>query len=179
MEKTCLKCGKVGHTTGNPLDACTHCGAIYAKVEAAHANAGLRPKAAPAPAPIPELPAGLLATGKRAATVKASHTSREQFVEQLRQESLYPTTRWWVNAVHKVVTIFCIIMCVIIAIGALMSSFFSGKAVLLGTFIGAAVFGIFWLFSKISTELAMAVVDMADASVRTAYTQECGEQEKS
>ncbi|MDD2610678.1 MAG: hypothetical protein PHX60_13515 [Giesbergeria sp.] len=70
-------------------------------------------------------------------------------------------------------------MCVIIAIGALMSSFFSGKAVLLGTFIGAAVFGIFWLFSKISTELAMAVVDMADASVRTAYTQECGEQEKS
>lgn len=54
MEITCDKCGKVGHTTGNTMDGCPHCGAIYTKVEAAMAKGPLRAKAPAADAPLPK-----------------------------------------------------------------------------------------------------------------------------
>ena len=49
MEKTCLKCGAVGTSNGDPLDACGNCGAIYSRVEEALAKKVLEQKTEASP----------------------------------------------------------------------------------------------------------------------------------
>lgn len=147
MDKKCLKCHHIADVPGLETDACPKCGAIYAKVEEYLRNN----------------PAATSPT-RRGTPLKAA-SDRDAFVEQLRMDSLYPTARWWVNLVHTIITA----LCVLLGIGVLVALFKGEVAGALIVGIGAILL---WLGSRIMKELMQMMIDMCDASVRTAFQQE-------
>jgi len=146
MEKKCLKCQHNANVPGLTTDACPQCGAIYAKVEEYLRN-------------------NQAAVPPRRASAAVAQTGRDVFIAQLRQDSLYPTARWWTNLVHAIVTI----MCIIFGVGSLaaIGNGFVGGALIVLVFIV-----LLWLASRVMKELTQMFIDMCDASVRTAYQQE-------
>lgn len=149
MERQCLKCQHVANVPGLPTDECPQCGAIYTRVEE-----HLRNKQAGAIAPTP----------KPQAQRRAQHSTRLSYVEDLRNETLYPTSRWWVNLVHTIITVVC-------AVGAIGALFVLTKSVAAGL-AALAVLLVVWLTSRIAKEMCQMIVDLCDASVRTAYQAE-------
>lgn len=161
MEKKCLKCGHVANVPGLPTDACPACGGIYAKVEEYIRNNDM--------APVARQTANASPAKQPKQNIRTS--SRAEYVELLRSESLYPTARWWINITHTVITALC-------ALGAVFCFIVLGKAGAIGPLLGALAFAaLLWLASRIMKELGLMIIDLCDASVRTAFSQEMQAQE--
>lgn len=155
MNKTCQKCGHTAEIAGHPDEACPQCGGIYAKVDAYIRDHG----------PIKHVQS----SQPHAAAVQrgsAQPMSRDSYVALLRSQSLYPTARWWINLIHTVITVVCVL-------GAIIGVFVLGKAGEIGVLLGTLVFfALLWLGSRIMKELGLMVIDLCDAGVRTAYQAE-------
>jgi hypothetical protein len=130
MNKTCLKCGHANPSaSGDPLEACPSCGAIYSRVEAAwgvRQNGASASAAAPAPAPTvaPSPAAEVAAVG--------------EFAVWMRLESLYPTFRSLVELVYWV----WVVLAVVCFAGALVGAWNGvGAARVRWTFFGGLVLG--------------------------------------
>lgn len=165
----CLKCGHVNpHAAGSETEACPECGAIYSRVKAA-AAAGkpVRPSRAvdsgfqqadTASAPTPR---------KQVTPSQRRPASRTRYVESLRNETNYPAFR----TVVRFALFFGYFLAVCALIGGAVTSFRSG-----GTFwhllIGAGAGAFVYLLTRIWFELTVMIVDIADATVRTAENSE-------
>ena len=155
MARTCLKCGHVHpNATGDTLEACPSCGAIYSRVEAAMAQRGVapaRPAAASVQAPVQ-------ASAQRQ-PVRAATTG--DYVEQLRSQSIYPTFR-------SVVGIFAIVGYVLAALAA-AGAVFSLVKVNIGAGLLGLAFALFIvIITRMGKEMSLMVADASDALVRMA-----------
>ena len=173
MYRNCLKCGHANHeASGDELEACPSCGAIYSRVEAAW---GARPMVSRAPRPTGPA-AGEAAAGAGASSPAPSPTSAargagaaevsvEVFAERLRLESLYPTFRSLVQLVYWLF----VVLAVVCFAGALVGAWNGVGAARVGTFFGGVVVGLLFLIvAKVSREMSLMLADLADAAVRIA-----------
>lgn len=168
-EETCLKCGHVNPAAmGSETEACPQCGAIYARVKAALASGQparsgkLADSGAPfrgsAPAAPPKPPAKVHRYVGRAP---------DPYIVQLRDGTQYPTFRTVVRL--------GLFFGYLLAVGCLIGGFFTmfGRD---GTFwhllIGMGSGALIYLLTRIWFELTVMIVDIADASVRTAENSE-------
>ncbi len=149
MERKCLKCQHVANVPGLPTDECPQCGAIYTKVEAY-----LQSKQSAAIASLQKTPANR----------RSQSDARAAYVEDLRNETLYPTARWSVNLVHTIFTVLC-------AIGVIGGLFALTKSLAVGL-TALCVSILLWLTSRIAKEMSQMIIDLCDASVRTAFKAE-------
>ena len=160
MNKTCLKCGHPNpKASGDPLEACPSCGAIYSRVEAAW---GVRPNGASAgaaaTAPAHAAPAVPVPPPAEADTVG-------EFAVWMRLESLYPTFRSLVQLVYWLF----VALAVVCFAGALVGAWNGVGAARVGTFFGGLVIGLLFLIvAKVSREMSLMLADLADAAVRIA-----------
>ena len=160
MNKTCLKCGQSNpKASGDPLEACPSCGAIYSRVEAAW---GVRPNGAnagaAATAPAHPAPSAPVARPAEADTVG-------EFAVWMRLESLYPTFRSLVQLVYWLF----VVLAVVCFAGALVGAWNGAGASRVGTFFGGLVLGLLFLIvAKVSREMSLMLADLADAAVRIA-----------
>lgn len=154
MNKTCLKCGHSNPSaSGDPLEACPGCGAIYSRVEAAWQS---RPNGASAgaaaPAALPQ------------AWVEPAESVGE-FAIGLRVESLYPTFRSLVQVVYWVWVLLAVVCFGVALVGA-WNGVGAARA---GTFFGGVAMGLLILIiAKVTREMSLMLADLADAAVRIA-----------
>lgn len=167
--ETCLKCGHVNPAaTGSETEACPQCGAIYARVKAAMASG--KP-VRPAKAADSGFPAQVSAPAAQSKPTPKVHryTGRAPgpFIDQLRDGTQYPAFR----TVVRLGQVFGYILAACCLIGGFFTMF--GRD---GTFwqllIGAGVGALVFLLTRIWFELTVMIVDIADASVRTAENSE-------
>lgn len=157
MSRTCLKCGRANPSaSGDPLEACPGCGAIYSRVEAAWGvgpNGAGASAAAPAPVrPPPSAPAAEVAPVS-------------EFAVWMRLESLYPTFRSLVQLVYWLF----VVLAVLCFAGALVGAWNGVGAARVGTFFGGLVMGlVFLIVAKVTREMSLMLADLADAAVRIA-----------
>ena len=156
MQRKCLKCGHHNTAaTGDELEACPACGAIYSRVAAALA-ARTESRATES--------SGLGGrSGRRSGDVDV-----HDFAETLRAESLYPTFRSLVKLIYW----FLIALAILSALGTLML-IFTGSGV--GR-IGGVIAGIFStlffvLIARLTSETSLMLADLSDAAVRIAAKQ--------
>lgn len=148
MNRQCLKCNHVNPSaTGDALEACPACGAIYSRVEQAMASgAPVHKVAAPAASP-------------------AQQADVHEFVETMRADTLYPTFRGLANAnawLWNILAGLC-------GLGGLISLFTSsGSGRFIGLLGGAAFALFFYVMGKFFREMSHMLADLSDASVRTA-----------
>lgn len=160
MNKTCLKCGRPNPSaSGDPLEACPSCGAIYSRVEAAW---GVRPNGANAGAaattPAHAAPAAPVPPPAEAETVG-------EFAVWMRLQSLYPTFRSLVDLVYWV----WVAMAVVCFAGALVGMWNGvGTGRLVPLFAGVLLGLLFMVIAKVTRELSLMMADLADAAVRIA-----------
>lgn len=168
-EETCLKCGHVNPAaTGSETEACPQCGAIYARVKAAMASrqpmrsshgadSGFSARSG-APAAQPKSPPKVH---------RYTGHAPGPFIDQLRDGTHYPAFR----TVVRLAMFFGYVLAVCCLIGGFFTMF--GRD---GTFwhllIGAGVGALVFLLTRIWFELTVMIVDIADASVRTAENSE-------
>lgn len=157
MIRNCLKCGHTNtNATGDSMESCPSCGAIYSKVEAIWAQ---RPAAAEKS--VVSSPAA--ARSKRHA--HADDMAVAAFVDGMRAESLYPTFRVLVQLGYWVWMGFAALA----LIGAVSVLFTATGGFRIGGFaVGAAMALFFWVVGRLLRELALMFADLSDASVRTA-----------
>lgn len=173
MNKTCLKCGHPNpNASGDPLEACPSCGAIYSRVEAAW---GTRPMVSRAPRPTGPA-AGEAAAGAGASSPAPSPTSAargagaaevsvEVFAERLRLASLYPTFRGLVELLYWVVVLLAVLMFV----GGMFGAWAMSGTGSFASFVSGLVFGVFFLVvARVTREMSLMLADLADAAVRIA-----------
>lgn len=154
MNRNCLKCGNTNpNASGDPLEACPSCGAIYSRVEAAWQA---RPNGASAGAAAPAaLPRGWAEPAESVA----------EFAIGLRVESLYPTFRSLVQVVYWVWVVLAVVCFGVALVGA-WNGVGAARA---GTFFGGLVLGLLFLIvAKVSREMSLMLADLADAAVRIA-----------
>ncbi len=159
MKKTCLKCGHVNAAaTGDDLEACPSCGAIYSRVEAALAAKG---------ATAPRSPVQPVARRLQARTDDDMDVA--DFAKTMRAQSLYPTFRSLVKLFYW----FWILMAIFTAIGTAIAVWkMSGPAGF-----GLAITGLFAvlffvLVARLVSETSLMIADLSDAAVRLAAQQE-------
>lgn len=147
MNKTCLKCGHANPSaSGDPLEACPKCGAIYSRVEAAWA-------ATPRPA------------AERTAPRPEDAEPVEAFAVGLRIESLYPTFRGLVQIVYWV----WVVLAVLCFAAALVGVATGDGAARLWSFLGGVFLGVvFLIVGRVTREMALMLADLSDAAVRIA-----------
>lgn len=168
-EETCLKCGHVNLVaTGSETEACPQCGAIYARVKAAMASGQSVRSAKSADSGFPARNGGPAAPPKPPPKVhRYTGHAPGQFIDQLRDGTLYPAFR----TVVRLGQFFGYILAVCCLIAGFFSMF--GRD---GTFwhllIGAGTGALVFLMTRIWFELTVMIVDIADASVRTAENSE-------
>ena len=157
MNKTCLKCGHPNpNASGDPLEACPSCGAIYSRVEAAW---GVRPNGASA-SPASSAPAHPVAPAPAAEVAAVG-----EFAVWMRLESLYPTFRSLVELVYWV----WVVLAVVCFAGALVGAWNGVGAARAGAFFGGVVLGLLFLIvAKVTREMSLMLADLADAAVRIA-----------
>lgn len=158
MLRTCQKCNHANPSaTGDALEACPECGAIYSRVAAA-----LAAKAQGAPAPTaPAQPASAGAfTGRGSSTGSAG-----SFAERLRAESLYPTFRGLVRLIFFVWMALAALAFLTAAV-----ALWSGSGIArVGGFIGGVFFAVFFaVVAKVTKEAALMLADLSDAAVHIA-----------
>lgn len=138
---TCPKCRKLNsQPTGAPDEACPHCGVIYAKVRGHDFQL----------------------SGASAERRTQRRVTSADFIEQLREQSAYPTFR----AVVNISTIIGYVFGVATLIVGLIVSWRSESY---GLFFGTLVAGIGSLvLTRVFKELAMMLADMSDATIRMA-----------
>lgn len=149
MNRTCLKCKHVNpNASGEALEICPACGAIYSRVEAVNAMHGIDSVRSQKPASPPLV----------------KHTGIRTYAEIMRNESLYPTFRGMVN-INGWLWNF---LAAVTALGAVTTLFFgSGRERFLG-FVGGAAFAFFlYVMDRFFKELSLMLADLSDASVRT------------
>lgn len=158
MLKTCQKCGHPNPSaSGDPMEACPECGAIYAKAQPPLRR---QESAASSAAWPPSAPAAPLQSNEQTAS----------FIERLRSQSNYPAFRSVVSVMFWLGQA----LAALVLIGGLISAFglraYGGS---LGTFIGALVFAVLIsVFAKVGKEASLMLADMSDATVRMAERQE-------
>lgn len=176
MQRKCLKCDHVhAEATGDELEACPQCGAIYTRVEAvlqaraAEQAAVLRPKATSGYAAA----AALAAAERRHSTTFSASFDNEfnvhAFAETLRSESLYPTFR---NLVQLIYWIF-VVLAIVAAIGTVVVVLKGdGASRLIGGLTGLFMTLFSLVLGKLSREMSLMLADLSDAAVRIAAQQE-------
>ena len=169
MQRKCLKCGHINNSaTGEELEACPQCGAIYSRVEAALAArsaAGAAPMSArPAPTPPP-----ISSFAQRSQTKTEKELDVHEFAETMRSGSLYPTFR----SLVKVFYWFWMLLAVVAAIGTLVTVFMgSGLGRIGGGLVGLFGTLFFILLARLTSETSLMLADLSDAAVRIAAKQE-------
>lgn len=174
MQRKCLKCGHINSaSTGDALEACPQCGAIYSRVEAAlAARAAAGPNSVPA-RPIPPIqpatqpPAQPAARGTQARTEKELDVA--DFAEKMRSASLYPTFR----SLVKLISLFWMALAVGAAIVAVVV-LFKGNGIGRITGVLGGVFSCLFciLVARLTSEMSLMLADLSDAAVRIAAKQE-------
>lgn len=158
-QKTCLKCGHIASFEELAPQACSNCGAIYSKVEAAAAHgaplraaAAAKETAGAARMPAPRRPR------------REAWSDVQRFAERMRAESLYPTWRELV----KWVTWFWYAFAVISLLVTMVATRLSFVPTL--TAVGGAL--LVAIVTRVGKELSLMLADLADASVRVAAKQD-------
>lgn len=154
MDRTCLKCGHSNNlATGDQLEACPKCGAIYSRVEAAM-NSGFAVSAFDSKATA------------RNSTARASSSDPHSFAEKMREESIYPTYRSLTNAIYILGLCFAALW----AIGGIIALFVGEGGGKVGGFVIGVLLAIVTIFfTKLFREVSLMLCDMSDASIRTAH----------
>lgn len=167
--ETCLKCGHVNPlATGSPVDECPQCGAIYSRVKAAVAAGKPLRSGKSGDSGFQQVTETPLDNPKKVAA-QPPHRAyvRERYVETLRGDTHYPTFR----TVVRLGLFFGYLLAACALVGGAVSAFKSG-----GTawhiMIGAGAGAFLYLLTRIWFELTVMIVDIADASVRTAENSE-------
>ena len=147
MIRKCLKCSHVNsQASGDELEGCPECGAIYSRVEAAW---GARPVARPAAAAAP----------------LDAEVSVEDFAERMRRSSLYPTFRNLVEVLHWVL----LLLAAFVFVGGLLGAWQGQGAAAVGSFFFGLTFGLFFVVvARVSREMSLMLADLSDAAVRIA-----------
>lgn len=168
-EETCLKCGHVNPAaTGSETEACPQCGAIYARVKAAMASGQPVRSAKSADSGFPARNGAPAAPPKPPPKVHryTGHTP-EPFINNLRDGTHYPAFRTVVR-LGLFFGYFLAVCGVIGGIAAMINRDGTFWHLLIGLGAAAVVF----LLTRIWFELTIMIVDIADASVRTAENSE-------
>lgn len=168
-EETCLKCGHVNPAaTGSETEACPQCGAIYARVKAAMANRQPMRSSKGADSGFPARSSAPAASPKPPPKVhRYTGHAPEPFINQLRDGTHYPAFR----TVVRMAMYFGYILAVCCLIAGFFSMF-GRDGTLWNLLIGAGVGALVFLLTRIWFELTVMIVDIADASVRTAENSE-------
>lgn len=161
-QKTCRKCGHVAAFEGAEPLACSECGAVYAKVEAAMRAVAEARAARGAPVASPRVRAAPPAPGARS---ERDDVDVHAFAERMRGESLYPA---WRNIVG-IFTMFGYGLAIIFLIGGLVAAF---KGSVAAGVIGMCIALLMAVVAKVSKELSLMLADLSDASVRMAAQRE-------
>lgn len=161
MIKTCQKCGHVNPAaTGDDLEACPGCGAIYSRVAAA--------MAATAGKSTPGVAADLRDLRLAARSVGAAAGSSDDthgFAENMRKLSLYPTFRGLVRLIYLA----WMLLAVGAALGGVTALFMSSGLARLGGLIGGVFLALFFaVIAKVTSEAALMLADLSDAAVQIA-----------
>lgn len=169
MRRTCMKCGHVNSAaSGDSLEACPQCGAIYSRVEEAMANGQLRPivpRKTVAPA-VSQGPAPAPVTGQPRATTDSVDVY--EFAQALRRQSLYPTFRSLVRLFYWI----WMLLAVVTGIGTLIALVMGTGITRYGGTIGGVFMTLFFvLVARITTEVSLMMADLSDAAVRLAAKQ--------
>ena len=169
-EETCLKCGHVNPAaTGLETEACPQCGAIYSRVKAVMAAAQARAAGGSDSRPGANALDQVSRSKQPARSKPAARPSvyvgqsRAPYIQQLRDDTNYPTFR----AVVRIGLYFGYLLAALALIGGCVAAFRTeGSAwyLLIGAGMGAALY----LLTRIWFELTVMIVDIADSSVRTA-----------
>ena len=163
MKRTCLKCNHVHpNATGDALEACPMCGAIYSRVEAAmaqRAEAAARPPAAPAQA------LAQRAVPPQPARPAPRASSSSEYVQQLRSQSIYPTFRSVVGVFAVVGYVLALVVALIAVLTIFKGSIGAGLLELAG-----ALFIL--VITRMGKEMSLMVADASDALVRMAARSE-------
>jgi len=151
MLKNCLKCGHANpNATGDELEACPNCSAIYSRVEAASATRPARPRRAE---PQAQLPA------------QWREENIDEFASHLRSTSLYPVFRGLVGLVYFAFLVLAGLALLGGLVGAWSGSGMARAGVLFG---GVFTALLFFIFAKLTREMSLMLADLADAAVRIA-----------
>ncbi len=161
MQRKCLKCGHVHATaTGDAIEACPQCGAIYSRVEAAlaaRASGGVRPVT-------PRSNAGL-SSGFGSRSTHTDDIDVHDFAQTLRAQSLYPTFRSLVKLFYWLF----IALAVFAALTAVGLLFYGSGATRFAGVIGCIFMTLFWvLIARLTSETWLMLADLSDAAVRIA-----------
>ncbi|MBO1249391.1 hypothetical protein J1777_06005 [Comamonas denitrificans] len=144
MQKTCQKCGHINPTsTGDVMEACPNCSAIYSRVAQAMAQ-----QAAKAVRPTAASPRGI-----------------KEFAEQMRAASLYPTFR---GLVHVIYLVMLVMAGLALVMGLLALTKGEGMTRIAG-FAGGVFFAIaIFVFARVAKEGSLMLADLSDAAVQLA-----------
>lgn len=160
MQRKCLKCGH--HNTaasGDELEACPACGAIYSRVDAAISGRASEPVRPTVSSPVK--PSGF----ERRARRQSEELDVHEFAEVLRSESLYPTFRSLVKLIYW----FLIALAIFSGLGTLMLIFTGSGVGRIGGVIGGIFATLFFiLVAKLTSETSLMLADLSDAAVRIA-----------
>ena len=160
MQRKCLKCGHAKSTaTGDAMEACPSCGAIYSRVEAAFAARSSGESRAPI------VRTSTMSSGFGSRQSQSSDIDIHDFAETLRSESLYPTFRSLVKLIHW----FFIALAVFSGLGALIALFMGSGASRIGVVIAGIFMTLFFiLIARLFSETSLMLADLSDAAVRIA-----------
>lgn len=158
MDRTCLKCGHSNNlATGDQLEACPKCGAIYSRVEAAM-NSGFSASSFDSKA-----------TASKTGSARSSNSDPHSFAEKMREESIYPTYRSLTNAIYILGLCFAALW----ALASIVVLFSADGGAKVGGFVIGVILAIVTVFfSKLFREVSLMLCDMSDASIRTAHMLE-------
>lgn len=163
MQRKCLKCGHTnGTSTGDALEACPQCGAIYSRVEAALAARAAGDPRAAMPRPAAASPASQPRAPAR------NNVDMRGFAETLRSESLYPTFRSLVKLFYW----FWMVLAFCTFAGMLLMVFRGSGIERIGSTIGMVLLSMFFvLMARLTSEMSLMLADLSDAAVRLAANQ--------
>lgn len=162
MQRTCVKCGHVNpQASSDPLAACPACGAIYAKATPSTPRA---PGAARTQSGFGG-PSGFGQSGLSRPADDGGHNDLADFVARMREQSLYPTVRSLVRWTFILMAFIAAVMAI-----AGLWQFFRGSTVPGAIGVGFALFLL--TVSFVLRELSLMVIDLSDASVRSAAAAE-------
>lgn len=144
MRRTCLKCGHENEAaSGTELEACPLCGAIYSRVAAAATTVR-----ASTPGPRARRPMSL-----------------QEYVDSMRDDSIYPTFRQVVNAFG--------VVGYLLALVAGLGAIYTLLKINIAAGISGLAFAIFLVIvTRLGKEMSLMLADASDALVRLASRQD-------
>lgn len=156
--KQCLKCGKSTAYEGAEPEACSHCGAIYRKVEETIRNGP----------PTRPMSAATVSHSRQRYAPPANHI---EFAEVMRAESIYPTFRAVVNIIYWVGVALALLSLIAGLWVSIRSNIGPGPA--MG---GLLVAVLMYIVFRVTKEMSLMLADLSDATVRMAARQEAADE---